>query len=212
MTDADALAFTVTGPGTTNLDVVPDAPSALDAKVGIYASDGTLLALSDGSANAQQLSIALPVGTYYAIITPHGGYDDLGQYVITQRSLPAGWASQDFWPQGIFYGSAGYNPGSNTFTVSGAGINNSNFDGAYYAFDQLSGDGSITARLVSLTTNDGTPAGSDDPREPGHQFAAGELDVVPSASGAVEFVRRSVTGATPLSHLLAMSPHRIGFN
>ena len=89
--DADAFSFNSDG-GVITIDAVPAAPSAADLKLSVYASDGTLLATADAATNDQHLTIGLPVGSYTAILTSHGNYDDQGQYTITARNLPAGWA------------------------------------------------------------------------------------------------------------------------
>jgi hypothetical protein len=63
MADADAFSFNLSGAGSVTIDVNPAAPSALDAMLGVYASDGSLLALADASANNQHLVVTLPSGS-----------------------------------------------------------------------------------------------------------------------------------------------------
>ncbi|HTS07534.1 MAG TPA: IPT/TIG domain-containing protein [Candidatus Eisenbacteria bacterium] len=66
------------------------------------------------------------------------------------QSLPSGWQDQDVGAVGVS-GSASYS--SNVFTIAGAGhsFTYGNTDGFHFAYQQLSGDGSITARVVSET-------------------------------------------------------------
>src|SRR5262249_11021516 len=85
----DAYSFPTDGRLAT-LDAVPPAPSALAIKLEIYRSDGTLLAARDGTTNDQHITLNLPADTYYAIVSSHGDYGDLGPYNLSVRELP-GW-------------------------------------------------------------------------------------------------------------------------
>ena len=60
----------------------PDSPSALDIKLEIYAADGSLVAAKDGATNNQQITAGLAAGTYYALVSSHGNYGDLGSYTV----------------------------------------------------------------------------------------------------------------------------------
>ena len=86
--DADAYAFVSTG-AQMRVDLVPPNPSMLDAKLELYAADGTLIAGADGSTNDQHLTISLPAGTFYAVVRSHGDYGDLGLYDMTIRTVGA---------------------------------------------------------------------------------------------------------------------------
>jgi hypothetical protein len=85
LSDRDAFVFTVGGAGgKLTLDVVPPSPSMLDAKVEVYAADGTLIAAADGPENDQHLAFPwLEGGTYYAVVSSHGDYADVGPYDLT---------------------------------------------------------------------------------------------------------------------------------
>jgi len=66
------------------------------------------------------------------------------------QSLPSGWQDQDVGTVGVA-GSASY--ASNVFTVAGAGhsFTYGTTDGFHFAYQQLSGDGTLVARVVSET-------------------------------------------------------------
>ena len=75
---------------------VPHGVSGVDLKLGIYASDGSLLAMKDAVGfNGQELELALDPGTYYAALSSHSNYGDVGMYDLTVRAIPDGWATQD---------------------------------------------------------------------------------------------------------------------
>jgi hypothetical protein len=85
LADADAWSFVSPG-ASMRLDLTPPVPSMLDSKLEVYSADGTLLAAADGSTNDQHLTVALPAGTYYAVVRSHGDYGDLGTYDLSVRS------------------------------------------------------------------------------------------------------------------------------
>jgi hypothetical protein len=70
-------------------------------------------------------------------------------FTVTSQPLPTGWLNQDIGSVGIA-GSATYANG--TFTVNGAGTSVwGTADGFHFAYQALSGDGTIVARVASLT-------------------------------------------------------------
>jgi len=70
-------------------------------------------------------------------------------FTVTSQPLPAGWLDQDIGPVGIA-GSASYTNG--TFTATGAGTSVwSTADGFHFAYQVLSGDGTIVARVVTVS-------------------------------------------------------------
>lgn len=154
--DRDAFSFTSTG-GTYSISAQPDAPSGVDLKLEIYSSGGALLAAHDDPAtNAQQITMFLASGTYYAILSSHGNYADLGQYVVTIQpsSLPAGWNSQDLGAVGIA-GAVSFNAASGTYNFLGSGSDiGDQRDHFRFAYLQLTGDGSITARVTYQQNTD----------------------------------------------------------
>jgi len=70
-------------------------------------------------------------------------------FTVTTQPLPAGWLDQDVGQVGVV-GSATYSNG--TFTVSGAGTSVwSTADGFHFVYQPLSGDGTIVARVASVS-------------------------------------------------------------
>ena len=156
--DADVFSFTSDGTQTL-IDVNPTGPSGLAANVEVYDAAGNLLAAKDDTYrrsginnNDETIPVLLPVGTYYVMVKSHGDYGDVGQYTITAQPLPLGFNSLDVGGPTLA-GSAGYNVASDTYTLtaSGSDIWGTN-DQFQYAYQSLTGDGSITARIVSQDT------------------------------------------------------------
>jgi hypothetical protein len=147
LTDKDAYSFDAGG-GPVAIDAVPPAPSGLAIKLEVYRADGTLLASKDGKTDDQHLTLNLPGGTYYVVVSSHGGYGDLGQYSLSVHQLPLGWQTQDVGPASAA-GSAAYDPGSATFTLAAAGAHiGSTSDSFRYVYQTLTGDGFLVARVL----------------------------------------------------------------
>lgn len=148
MGDVDAFSFTSAG-GMYALSAAPDAPSGVDLKLEIYAADGTLIAANDGANNVQELSMNLAAGTYYALVSSHGNYGDVGSYFMSVSELPAGWSSVD-----VGVGVSGYtvyDSATGTFNPVGTGVGlTSTADGFQYAYQTLNGDGTIIARVANV--------------------------------------------------------------
>lgn len=110
--------------------------------------------------------------------------------------LPAGWQSADIGA----VGSGGFaNENNGTFTVQGAGADVwGTADAFHYAYRSLSGDGSITARVASLTGSQAWTKvgvmirGSTSPSS-AHAF------MIVSKSKGLAFQYRTANGATSLS-------------
>ena len=153
-TDLDVFSFTSEG-GTVTIDAVRDGMSGVDLRLEARAADGTLLAAGDTVPNDQHLTLVLPAGTFYAVVAGHGDYGDIGGYHLSVQSLPDGWSHVDVGNVGK-PGSAGHvPPASFTVTGSGSGISGTT-DEFHYAYQTLTGDGSITARVVSVQNTDGS--------------------------------------------------------
>ena len=115
----------------------------------LYSSTGHLLAAADGGTNDQNLTLTLPAGNVSVLVSSHGDYGDLGEYSFSARQLPAGWSTRNIGTV-IDGGYAGYNPAGSTFAIGGSGDDIWNTaDSFRYAYTQLAGDGSITARVVN---------------------------------------------------------------
>ncbi len=90
LTDVDAFSFTSSGQAM-KVAALADFPSGVDLKLEIYNAVGILMAAKDGpTVNDQEITLTLPSGTYYALVSSHGDYGDLGTYNISVRELPAG--------------------------------------------------------------------------------------------------------------------------
>src|SRR5262249_7579669 len=149
LTDQDAFSFVSAG-GVYSFSVVPDNPSALDAKLEIYDSTGALVAAKDSATNDQQLTMILPAGTFTAIVSSHGNYGDVGVYDFSVRSLPADWNTQDIGSV-LRGGYAGFDGATGTFSLGGSGTGiTGTSDEFRFAYEQLTGDGSITARVTGI--------------------------------------------------------------
>ncbi len=79
LTDRDAFSFSTSG-GSVTIDATRDSLSAVDLKLEVYSDDGTILAAADTLPNDQSLSLPLAAGAYYAVVSSHGDYGDIGPY------------------------------------------------------------------------------------------------------------------------------------
>jgi regulation of enolase protein 1 (concanavalin A-like superfamily) len=162
LTDVDAFSFVASG-GNVTVDATPIFPSGADLKLDVYDSGGTLLAASDaGDTNFQTLNLDLAAGSYYALVSSHGDYGDVGSYTIGVRDLPDEWASEDIGVPG-WGGYAEYDPGTGIFTHAGSGDNVSGgHDEMRFTYQSLSGDGTIVARVAEIpNTHQWATAGVD---------------------------------------------------
>ncbi len=76
-------------------------------------------------------------------------------FEVTTQPLPSGWLNQDVGTGGLT-GSSTFSSG--TFTVNGSGADiYGTADGMQFAYQPLSGDGTIVARLVNLQGGSGYP-------------------------------------------------------
>lgn len=161
MADADAFSFDARG-GPVRLSVDPPAPSMLDAKLELYAADGTLLAAADGAANDQHLELALPAGRYVAVVRSHGDYGDLGPYDLTvEPGAPT--PDEPFDPALGAPGALALSAGA-----AGVGITWSAVEGASGYAVERSDDGAAWHLLDSAGAE--TTSLSDAPELGGHRY------------------------------------------
>ncbi len=190
MTDIDTFSFTTTGGGAV-ISVVPTRPSGLDAKVEVFDAAGALVAARDGDANEQQIFLPAGTGTWYVSISSHGNYGDLGMYDLTVNDLPAGWESDDVGATGLL-GDARFSGG--TYTVEGAGAAvGGTADAFRFAWQQLTGDGSIVARVTQNQNTDAWARAGVEIRE---SLAANSKHVamVTTATQGPQLLSRATTG------------------
>jgi len=122
------------------------------------AQNGSIVTLNGTQATASvwsNTSITITVssgatsGPLVVSVAPTMNASNPVTFTVTSQPLPAGWLDQDIGPVGIA-GSASYTNG--TFTVTGAGTSVwSTADGFHFAYQVLSGDGTIVARVVTVS-------------------------------------------------------------
>ncbi len=115
----------------------------------VYLNDAPLTV---NSWSAISLTVTIPSGAtsgpLAVAVAPTMNSSNPITFTVTSQPLPASWLDQDVGQVGVA-GSATYANG--TFTVKGAGQQIwSTADGLHFAYQPLSGDGTIVARLVSL--------------------------------------------------------------
>ena len=197
MADVDAFSFVATAGGAV-ISAVPTKPSGVDVKLEVYDGSGVLVAARDGAANDQQIVLPVGTGTWYVMVSSHGDYGDVGMYDLTVNDLPAGWGSADVGSVGS-PGTAGYDATTGTFTVAGSGGDvYGTADGFRFAYQTLTGDGSIVARVVQ---NQNTNAWSKVGVEIRESLAAGSKHVamVTTATNGPQLVYRTATGGSSTS-------------
>lgn len=150
LSDIDAFSFGSSG-GSFSIAAIPTGVSGVDLKLSVFDSNGTLIASKDDSNNFQQFTVpSLATGTYYVTVASHGNYGDVGMYDLSVSPLPAGWSSQDVGANASGT-SAGFNSSDGVFTLNGSGADIwSTSDQFRFAYQPLSGNGSITARVLDL--------------------------------------------------------------
>jgi regulation of enolase protein 1 (concanavalin A-like superfamily) len=102
--------------------------------------------------SATSLTITIPngatTGPLLVSVAPSMNNSNAIRFTVTSQPLPVSWLDQDVGTVGVF-GSAGYANG--TFTVAGAGSGTmiTTADGFHFAYQPLTGDCTIIARVVS---------------------------------------------------------------
>lgn len=108
------------------------------------------------------ISVTIPAdavsGDLLVSVAPSMNDSNAVWFTVTSQPLPAGWLDRDVGTVNLAGGSS-YSNG--TFTISGAGYQMySAADSFHFAYQQLAGDGSITARVVSMQGASGWWAGA----------------------------------------------------
>jgi len=197
LNDVDTFSFASDG-GPLLVSARPDYPSAADLKLEVYDALGTLLAAEDSPQNGQDLLLELPPGTYYAEVSSHGDYSDLGVYTIETRPLGAGWNTQDIGEVATT-GYAALDDATGVFTIGGSGSDiYGSSDDFRYVYQTLDGDGQITARVTSLTDTSSWAKAGVMIRESLDDDAKNVLVAVTTENG-VTAQRRATTGGSTSS-------------
>ena len=211
LADVDMFSFDSLG-GYYNIMVGRENPSGVDVRVSIFDAIGNLMASEDGDprqvpytmVNDTHLTMPLAAGKYYVKVESHLNYGDVGQYIVRVDPMATGWMSEDVGLPAV-PGYANFDATTGNFVVAGSGADiSSTSDNFGFSYQTLSGDGSITAQLISQeNTNSSAKTGVmiRESLAPGSRYAM--LAVTPS--GSASFLRRtsdngststtSVTGA-----------------
>lgn len=170
--------------------------------------DGTQAAT--GSGTVQSLNaLAVTIGYDHRDTNKHftGLIDDVRVYsralsagevlsIVGSLALPSGWSQQDIGSTGVA-GSATHTAGSYTLNGSGADIWGT-ADAFHYAWQSLSGNGEITARIASVENTDVWAKAGVMIRE---SLTAGSAhaSIFVSPGSGVSFQRRTATSGTSAS-------------
>ena len=156
-------------------------------------------AITVNSWSATSISITIPVGAtsgpLMVVIAPSMNDSNSVMFTVESNSLPSPWLDDDIGNVGVT-GSASYSSG--TFTVIGSGGIGGTADSTHFAYQPLSGDGSLIARIVSEQGGDPTWERSGimlrETLNPGSTMAT-----VLFYNGSANFVVRSSTGTSAVS-------------
>jgi regulation of enolase protein 1 (concanavalin A-like superfamily) len=197
MSDVDAFSFVSAGDGRPLvIAAVPDAPSGLDAKLEIYDDAGNRLATRDAATNEQQLTMTLPAGTYYALVSSHGDYGDVGTYDLSVRPLPDGWNSADVGSIGAAVGFTQFDPATGLFTNAGGGTAiGGTADSFHFGYQTLTGNGEIVAR-VTQNQNTNAAAKIGLMIRDGSAGNAKHAAIVINPAGQAQFLARGSAGGS----------------
>ncbi|HEX7021026.1 MAG TPA: phospholipase D-like domain-containing protein, partial [Gemmatimonadaceae bacterium] len=151
---------------------------------------------SDNIAMPETIFVGLGVSSHVRGSLAQATFDSVSVTVAAGQSLPGGWTDRDIGSVPIV-GSASYANGTYTVTGSGADIWGT-ADAFHYAYQTLSGDGSITARVVSVEFADRWSKGGVMIRA-GTGASAAHAFMLVSAGKGVAFQRRPVAGGESLN-------------
>jgi RHS repeat-associated protein len=111
--------------------------------------------------SATSITVTIPSGATSGYLTvsvaPSMNNSNPVDFTVTATPLPSGWLDQDVGNVGVA-GSASYANGAFTITASGSNMLNGTSDDFHFVYQQLSGDGTIVARIAS-TSNGYVQAG-----------------------------------------------------
>ncbi len=194
LTDIDAFSFTSNGLPMT-IRAAADTPSGVDLKLEIYDAAGILLAAEDSALNDQEIVLTLSSGTYYALVSSHRNYGDVGTYSLTVRTLPEGWVSQDVGSVGI-PGFSQFNSADDTFTLGASGADVAGTaDEMQFAMQTLTGNGTIIAKVNSITNTNANAMAGVAIRETTAGNAR-HVSLAATWSSGNRFTRRTTVGGT----------------
>jgi RHS repeat-associated protein len=134
---------------------------------GFGAAQNSSVVLLNGAAvdinswSSTSITVTIPSGATSGpvLVSVAPSMDDSNyiEFTITTLPLPTGWLDQDIGLVGIA-GSATYSSGVFTINAAGQGVFSS-ADEIHFAYQTLSGDGTIIARVVNVTGGSSPPVG-----------------------------------------------------
>jgi RHS repeat-associated protein len=204
---------TSTNPAITNLSAtyVDDGITFTLTGTGFGSSQGSSALSLNGTATTpaswttSTITVFIPLGTtgtqFSISVTVNGVASNSVSVSVEPQSLPTPWLDQDIGTVAVA-GSASYNNLTGVFTVNGSGRGaTGTADGMNFAYQTLSGDGTITARLTGVQGSYYAQAGVmiRETLSPGSTNAFGWY--YPS-SDAREFYDRPTTGASTSTQYL----------
>ncbi len=198
--DVDLFQVSIADAGTWHFDATPTFESSVSPKLELFDSLGRLIASRDDADqrnernNDVEFTREMQPGTYFVRVTSSGDYSELGEYLLTVSPLPTGFISADVSTTIDRPGTSSFDPATGVLTLLGAGTGiTSTADQFRFTHDTFTGDGSITARVLSLDNfNAAGKAGLMFRASAGSNSAFVMVNVTPS--GGVEFIRRTSTG------------------
>ncbi|MFZ0641082.1 MAG: IPT/TIG domain-containing protein [Candidatus Acidiferrales bacterium] len=104
--------------------------------------------------SATSITITIPSGAtsgYLAVsVAPSMNDSNPVDFTVTASPLPTGWLDQDVGNVGVA-GNASYASGVFTITAAGSNMLNGTTDDFHFTYQQLSGNGTIVARIASIS-------------------------------------------------------------
>ncbi len=135
-------------------------------------------------------------------VTVNGQTVTSSTFTVTTQALPGSWLNQDVGQVYSETGSAAYSNGA--FTVTGSGTGYTSTDGFHFAYQSLSGNGSIIARVVNVQDN-GSPQPALMIRQ---SLNPGDVAAVVSESpNEAYFTDRLTTGGSSSTQYGSFSPY-----
>jgi RHS repeat-associated protein len=190
---APAITNLSASSGTYGSQVVITGTGFGESTGGVVTLNGTLVIINSWSSTSITITIpsAATTGPLVVTVAPTMNDSNPVYFAVSSQPMPSGWLDGDVGSVGLT-GSAGYAGG--VFTIQGSGqYVYSTADGMHFAYEQLSGNGSIVARVVSVQGSSNAQAGVMI-RE---TLNAGSTNAYPANQGSVMyFYDRATTGGS----------------
>ncbi len=172
---------------------------------GLVTLNGALMTVNSWSATGIVITIptGATTGPLLVSVAPSMNNSNAVILEITSQPLVSPWINEDIGPVGVL-GSASY--ANSTFTVKGAGGGTlvTNADGIQFVYQQLSGDGTIVARVASTTGGGSQEAGVmiRETLDPGSKNAQ---TLYYAGSGGLNLTERTTTSGTSDGYISAQA-------